>query len=117
VSNAIKYTPEKGSIVISVQANKNTVTVNVKDNGYGIPADDLPFIFDRFYRVQNDDVKDIEGSGLGLAIVKSIVEKHNGQVSVESEYWKGSCFTLTLPLLQQELTAVCNSEIKSQTIG
>ena len=61
---------------------------------------DLPFIFERFYRVYNNEVKDIEGNGLGLAIVKSIVEQHAGQVHVESEYGKGSCFSMTLPFNQ-----------------
>ncbi len=60
---------------------------------------DLPFIFDRFYRVRDGAVKDIEGNGLGLAIVKSIIEKHGGQISVESELGKGSCFSLSIPRL------------------
>ena len=98
ISNAIKYTPSKGSIVISAQAGQDTATLQVKDNGYGIPQKDLPFIFDRFYRVRTDKVKDIEGNGLGLSIVKSIIEKHGGEVSVESDYGKGSCFIFSLPL-------------------
>ncbi|MGB8213818.1 MAG: response regulator [Anaerolineales bacterium] len=100
VSNALKYTPEKGSIVLCVQAGPDSVTIDVKDNGYGIPQTELPFIFDRFYRVYNDQLKDIEGDGLGLSIVKSIVEQHAGQVRVESEFGKGSCFSIVLPLRQ-----------------
>jgi two-component system OmpR family sensor kinase len=61
----------------------------------------LPFIFDRFYRVQSKETKHIDGSGLGLAIVKSIVEQHGGRVNVESEYSKGSCFTVALPLVHK----------------
>jgi len=102
VGNAIKYTPEDGSIQIVIETSDDNVIIHVKDTGYGIPPDDLPFIFDRFYRVHNDDVKDIEGNGLGLAIVKSIVEQHGGQISVESKPGKGSCFTFSLPLVQQE---------------
>jgi signal transduction histidine kinase/response regulator RpfG family c-di-GMP phosphodiesterase len=100
VNNAIKFAPEKGSIVISVQVDKNAVVIGVKDNGIGISKQDLPFIFDRFYRAQSDELKDIEGVGLGLAIVKSIVERHGGQVSVESERGKGSCFSIRLPVSQ-----------------
>ncbi len=98
VSNAIKYTPEKGSIQLSVQAARDSITIRVKDNGYGIPQKDLPFIFERFYRVSDEEVKEIEGNGLGLAIVKSIVGQHAGQVQVESEFRKGSCFSMTLPV-------------------
>jgi len=94
VSNAIKYTPEKGTIVIATQATQDSVILMVKDNGYGIPKDDLPFIFERFYRVYNEKVKDIEGNGLGLAVAKSFVEQNKGQIHVESEYGKGSCFSL-----------------------
>ena len=75
------------------------ITICVRDTGYGIPADDLPFIFDRFYRVRNEAVKDIEGNGLGLAIVKSIIEKHGGRIGVESEMNKGSCFRISLPIV------------------
>lgn len=97
VSNAIKYTPVGGSINLSVEETGSDVRVRVKDTGYGIPAEDLSFIFDRFYRIRSEEVKDIEGNGLGLAIVKTIVEKHGGQVSVESEPGIGSCFSITLP--------------------
>jgi signal transduction histidine kinase len=111
VGNAIKYTPAGGSINLVVDAKNDEAVISVKDTGYGIPADDLPFIFDRFYRVRNDDVKDIEGNGLGLAIVKSIIERHGGQISVESKPGKGSCFTFSLPLIQDEPLAMSNSKI------
>ncbi len=107
VVNAIKYTPVGGSIDLSIKTGKDSVAINVKDTGYGIPADDLPFVFDRFYRVRNDDVRGIEGNGLGLAIVKSIAEQHDGEITVESKSGIGSRFTLTLPVLQKEsLSAV-----------
>jgi len=102
VGNAIKYTPTGGSVDLSVETDESKITISVKDTGYGIPADDLPFIFDRFYRVRNEAVKDIEGNGLGLAIVKSIIEKHGGQISVESKIGEGSCFIFTLPLVPVE---------------
>jgi signal transduction histidine kinase len=102
VGNALKYSPPDSSVILSVKVEESNVTISVKDTGYGIPADDLPFIFDRFYRVRNEDVQNIEGNGLGLAIVKSIVEQHGGQVSVESRPGKGSCFTFTLPLADEK---------------
>jgi two-component system phosphate regulon sensor histidine kinase PhoR len=98
VNNALKYTPEKGTIFVSVQAQDGRVTINVQDDGYGIPPKDLPFIFDRFYRAHDEHVKDIEGNGLGLAIVKSIVKQHNGNVEVDTEPGKGSCFAISFPL-------------------
>ena len=109
VGNAIKYTPNNGTVNLSVITDQYNVAVCVKDTGYGIPVDDLPYIFDRFYRVRGESVKDIEGNGLGLAIVKSISEKHGGQVGVESELGKGTCFTLSLPLLQNEEPVVINA--------
>jgi len=117
IGNAIKYTPEDGIVTVSTTVETKNIQVEVQDTGFGIPAADLPFIFDRFYRVRNGKHNEVEGNGLGLAIVKSIVERHGGQISDESEPGKGSRFTFTLPLMQQELAAVSNSEIKSQTIG
>jgi signal transduction histidine kinase/DNA-binding response OmpR family regulator len=99
VNNALKYTPRKGSITLSLEASGRQAIIAVQDTGYGIPPADLPFIFDRFYRVRNMDTKGIEGHGLGLAIVKSVVEQHGGQVCVESQPGKGSRFTFSLPLV------------------
>ena len=99
VENAIKYTPDGGAITLSLEQESNMAKIQIKDTGYGIPSSDLPHIFDRFYRVRNSGHDEIEGNGLGLAIVKSIAEGHGGDVTVESEVGKGSCFTFTLPLL------------------
>jgi signal transduction histidine kinase/DNA-binding response OmpR family regulator len=99
LGNAIKYTSEKGNIQLIGRINNNQVLIDIQDDGYGIPASDLPFIFDRFYRAHNEKASEVEGNGLGLAIVKSIVEQHDGTVSVESNIDKGTCFTVTLPLL------------------
>lgn len=98
VSNAIKYTPVGGSIELSVEALENRAVIRVKDTGYGISAEHLPFVFDRFYRAVQGEAKNIEGNGLGLAIVKSIVEQHGGQVGVVSREGEGTQFTVTLPL-------------------
>jgi signal transduction histidine kinase len=111
VSNAIKYTPNGGTITLSLECANDRAKVKVQDTGYGIPLDDLPFIFDRFYRARHQETKDIQGNGLGLAIVKSIVERHGGQVQVESKPGVGSCFSLSLPLAQQEMTTVFDPEM------
>jgi signal transduction histidine kinase/DNA-binding response OmpR family regulator/putative methionine-R-sulfoxide reductase with GAF domain len=99
VSNAIKYTPEGGRVTLSVTTlNGKLVRVAIQDTGLGIPATDVPFIFDKFYRVSAHAAQDIEGHGLGLAIVKSIVEQHGGEVRVESTVGEGSTFLVTLPV-------------------
>ena len=103
VDNAIKYTPAGGEVKLSLERDTQWVRVSVADNGMGIPADDLPKIFDRFYRVDKARARDdsngsIGGTGLGLAIVKWIAEAHGGRIEVKSEVGKGSTFTLWLPL-------------------
>ncbi|MGA7605919.1 MAG: ATP-binding protein, partial [Anaerolineales bacterium] len=108
VGNAIKYTPMSGSIHLSLKTDEEAVIIHVKDTGYGISAQDLPFIFDRFYRANDKKIRKIEGNGLGLAIVKSIIDKHGGRISVESKPGKGSCFTITLPHLQLPQTGISN---------
>ena len=110
IGNAIKYTPNTGTVTLSLEHKSNMAVIHIQDTGYGIPADDLPFIFDRFYRAHNDNVEDIEGNGLGLAIVKSIVERHNGQISVESKPGTGSCFTIALPLVQLDSSSTSDLE-------
>ncbi len=99
MGNAIKYTPANGQITLGVEAHADDVLVWVRDTGLGIPAADLPFVFEKFYRVQSHDRATIEGNGLGLAIVKTIIEQHGGSVSVESQLGQGSCFRFSLPAL------------------
>jgi two-component system phosphate regulon sensor histidine kinase PhoR len=99
ITNAIRYTPEGGSITVSASPQKDYVRVNVKDTGYGIGKEDLDRIFERFYRVKNDQTRFITGTGLGLAIVKSIVDAHNGLIKVESEVGRGSTFHVDLPIM------------------
>jgi two-component system phosphate regulon sensor histidine kinase PhoR len=97
LSNAIKYTPIGGTITLRAALMGEELAIEVGDTGPGIPADALPHLFDRFYRVPGTDA---EGSGLGLSIVKSIIEKHNGSVQVTSVEGQGSTFTIRLPLVQ-----------------
>lgn len=100
VSNAINYTPEGGYIAVRsrvTQTNPEWVIIEVADTGIGIPADDLPHIFDRFHRGANVG-SDTPGTGLGLAIIKEIVELHHGKIEVESEAGQGSTFRVWLPV-------------------
>jgi len=96
IGNAVKYTPENGHVTVSTEILDSSVTVRVEDDGIGIPAEALPHLFEKFYRVQSKATKDIDGNGLGLAIVKSIVERHGGKIAVESQVGKGSCFSFTM---------------------
>lgn len=101
VSNAVKYTPTKGHITITLTEQNDMVCLDVADTGYGIPAEDLPAIFDRFRRVAKHERK-AAGTGLGLAITKAIVEAHDGTISVSSIEGAGSTFSVRLPALVTE---------------
>jgi signal transduction histidine kinase len=95
LDNAIKYTPPHGVITIATAAGEGRVAIHIRDTGPGIPPAALPHIFERFYRV--DPARTSAGAGLGLAIAKELVEAQGGAISVESQWGKGSQFTLTLP--------------------
>jgi two-component system phosphate regulon sensor histidine kinase PhoR len=97
LDNAVKYTPENGTITVSASAGKTFVEVGITDTGIGIPPQDLPRIFERFYRVDKARSRELGGTGLGLAIVKHLVEGHGGAVSVESSPGKGTTFCVKLP--------------------
>jgi PAS domain S-box-containing protein len=100
VGNAIKYSFPNGEINVSIRSEGDQLILKVTDAGPGIPADEQPRIFDKFYRASNIN-NDIEGSGLGLAIVKTIVESHQGRIWVESVEGKGSSFFVVLPILSE----------------
>ncbi len=97
LSNAIKYTPEGGTIEIWLDETSHCTTLSVKDTGDGISKEDLPFVFERFYRADKSRNRTTGGSGIGLAIVKSIVTAHGGTVEVESQEKTGSIFRVVLP--------------------
>jgi signal transduction histidine kinase len=98
LDNALKYSPNESTISVIADAQQDQVILQFKDTGIGIPAADMPFIFDKFYRASNID-KGASGSGLGLAIVKSIVEAHQGRIWVDSKLGEGSNFTIVFPLV------------------
>ncbi len=102
VENAIKYTPVKGTVKISIQMRPESVVFVVQDNGIGIAPLDLPHIFEKFYRSGRREAHQQRGSGLGLAIVKSVAERHGGKVLVESQLGKGSTFYLEIPLVPKK---------------
>ena len=98
INNAAQHTAAGGKIVISAEQNGNFVDICVQDNGEGIPADDLPFVFERLYRVEKSRSRDEGGTGLGLSIARSLVEAQGGTISVESIEGHGSTFKIQLPL-------------------
>ncbi|MGG4440482.1 ATP-binding protein [Brevibacillus fortis] len=105
ISNAVKYSPHGGLVRVRCQQDGNRLLVVVQDEGLGIPAEAIPHLFTKFYRVDNSDRREIGGTGLGLAIVREIVHMHQGEVTVTSESGKGSTFTVTLPLAEHALSA------------
>ncbi len=98
VSNAIKYTPLKGSVKVSCAARLTEAIVTVTDTGIGIPEEDLPRIFERFYRVDKARSRQMGGTGLGLAIAREIVEAHGGRISIRSSKGKGTTVRVILPI-------------------
>ena len=97
LNNAIKYSPDGGKITVSMKTTDDQMILSIKDQGLGIPKQDLPKIFDRFYRVDRARSRAQGGTGLGLAIAKEIIKQHKGFIWAKSEYGKGSTFTIVLP--------------------
>jgi signal transduction histidine kinase len=102
IANAIKYSPVQTEINIGGHADEEALTIDVTDQGYGIPASSLTRIFEKFYRVPRVEDADVPGTGLGLALVREIVELHGGLVTVKSEQGVGSTFSVRLPLTRKE---------------
>jgi signal transduction histidine kinase len=103
IANAIKYSPVKTEITVEARDSSGGLLVEVSDHGYGISADALPHIFEKFYRVPSAEDTDVPGTGLGLALVREIVELHGGRVTVRSEPEVGSTFSVRLPLRPKKL--------------
>jgi len=103
IDNAVKYGPEVGlTISTEVLVQKGFVIINIKDNGPGIEDEKVNNIFDRFYRIDKERTKDLASTGLGLAIAKELVEAHGGKIFVASVINEGSCFTVMLPIINEE---------------
>ncbi len=98
ISNCIKYTPDGGKIDVSLSQNRETAAIEITDTGTGIAREDLPFIFERFYRTDKSRNSRSGGSGIGLTIVKKIIGLHHGSITVESELNRGTKFFIVLPL-------------------
>ena len=98
VTNAVKYTPDGGRIVLAAGSDGKNVWASVRDNGIGIPAEDVDKVFDRFYRVDKARSRESGGTGLGLSIAKEIVMRHNGALTLESEKGEGTVITMVLPV-------------------
>ena len=114
ISNAIKFSDEGDEIFVEIKDKNEFVEISVKDNGIGIEDEYLDMIFDRFKQVDKSLSRNTEGTGVGLSLVKSIVELHGGSIYVESEFGKGSKFTVMLPsrkVLQENM--IYNSKVKS----
>ena len=101
LDNAIRYTPAPGTVSVSFRREEQMAVVAIMDTGIGIPAEEMPFIFERFYRVDKSRSRAEGGSGLGLAICRHIAETHGGKIEVESQVGAGSTFAVWLPLLSQ----------------
>ena len=96
IENAIKYTPS-GEVVVNITGNDKQISISVKDSGIGIPAEDIPHLFQKFYRVDNSDTREIGGTGLGLYLSRRLAEAMSGNLRVESKYKEGSTFYLEIP--------------------
>lgn len=111
LDNAIKYTPERGSITLTVSSRNKMAILKVADTGIGIPPEALPRVFDRFFRVDKARSREQGGAGLGLSIVRSICAAHQGRVEVTSTHGLGSCFSVELPLVASAQPQTVRQEI------
>jgi signal transduction histidine kinase len=101
ITNAINYSPEGGEVSITAEGHDAYIEIRVSDTGVGIPREELPKIFDKFYRVKSPKTRKVLGTGLGLSIVKGVVEAHRGTIDVESEVDKGTTFRILLPVVSE----------------
>ena len=116
LANAVKYTQPNGSVAVAIERENDMYLVRVKDTGMGIPKQALPHLFTKFYRVHGGLDSGSTGTGLGLFISKSIIERHNGAITVESEEGKGSTFTFSVPALDEQQLAALQSEESKEAV-
>jgi len=103
IDNSIKYTQKGGRVAVTLESDDRQAVLKIADTGVGISSEDIPFLFDRFYRVDKARTREAGGAGLGLSICREIVEAHGGSIGVESEPGKGSVFTVSLPVEKEGL--------------
>jgi signal transduction histidine kinase len=103
IGNAFKFSPDGGTIRLSMSENEEDVLVSVIDEGIGMPVEKHQRIFERFYQIDGSSRRRFGGTGIGLAIVKRIIDAHEGRIWVESELNKGSAFLFTLPIVKQDI--------------
>lgn len=115
IFNAVKYNNEGGEVKVNLKGQKNSLLVEIKDNGPGIPPEDLKRIFERFYRVEKSRSKKEGGTGLGLAIAKHILEGHKSKINVASTLGKGSVFSFSLPLEKEKKTVEKETQANQAT--
>jgi two-component system phosphate regulon sensor histidine kinase PhoR len=101
ISNAINYSPEGGKVNVSASGKGEYIEIKVEDTGVGIPPEELPKIFEKFYRIRHPKTRAVMGTGLGLAIVKGAVEAHHGAIDVESVVDKGTTFRILFPMIKE----------------
>jgi signal transduction histidine kinase len=117
VDNGVKYTPSGGEVIVGLDITEDTATVRVSDTGIGIAPSDQVRLFEKFYRIKRRETGNIQGTGLGLALVRSIVERHGGQVRVESALNHGSTFYIQLPLPNDEALGLRQASGKQEPSG
>lgn len=105
IQNALKFSSKGSTVALEIERKHETVEVKVRDNGPGIPKNDLPHIFERFYRVDKSRNRASGGSCLGLAIVKKIIEAHEQQISVQSDAQSGTVFSFKLPIWKKKVVS------------
>jgi signal transduction histidine kinase len=102
LSNAINYSPDGGKVTVTAKGIDHLIEIKVSDEGVGIPPEEVPKIFEKFYRVKHPKTRHVTGTGLGLSLVKGIVEAYHGRIGVESAPGKGTTFTIILPAMKEE---------------
>jgi signal transduction histidine kinase len=116
IDNALRHTPAGGSVTIAVERLDGAAVLTVKDTGVGIPYNDLPHVFERFYVVDRSRARDTAGTGLGLSIVKQIVEAHGGTITADSEFGLGATFRCVFPTAKSASAESAPSQTKTADV-